>query len=171
MQNHKEVAVNAEGNLEAKEGVHYKVVNESQIDAIAEPKEGLKLPQIIFVDELPTLNRIQILELAKLARKYNIEILATGDYNQTTPSGRIEIKKDGESNFRSLKVSRSKYFPSTKLGVSMRTDNNQKTNNINQAQVAVDTAQYEPDEDVDLTLTYMEDENGIFGDKVVFASP
>lgn len=169
MQNHKEVTVNAEGNLEAKEGVHYKVVNESQIDVIAEPKEGLKLPQIIFVDELPTLNRIQILELAKLARKYNIEILATGDYNQTTPSGRIEIKKEGESNFRSLKVSRSKYFPSTKLGVSMRTDNNQKTNNINQAQVAVDTAQYEPDEDIDLTLTYMEDENGIFGDKVVFA--
>lgn len=169
MQNHKEVAVNAKGELEAKEGVHYKVVNESQIDAIAEPKEGLKLPQIIFVDELPTLNRIQILELAKLARKYNIEILATGDYNQTTPSGRIEIKKDGESNFRSLKVSRSKYFPSTKLGVSMRTDNNQKTNNINQAQVAVDTAQYETDEDVDLTLTYMEDEHGIFGDKVVFA--
>lgn len=171
MQNHKEVEINAEGNLVAKEGVHYKVINESQIDAMAEPKEGLKLPSIIFVDELPTLNRIQILELAKLARKYNIEILATGDYNQTTPSGKIEFKKEGstEVNSRSLKVSRSKYFPSTKLGVSMRTDNNQKTNNINQAQVAVDTAQYEPDEDVDLTLTYMEDENGIFGDKVVFA--
>jgi hypothetical protein len=37
----------------------------------------------------------------------------------------------------------------------MRTDNNQKTNNINQSQIAVDMAQYEPDEDIDLTLTYM----------------
>jgi hypothetical protein len=30
----------------------------------------------------------------------------------------------------------------------MRTDNNQKTNNINQAQVAVDMAQYEPDSSI-----------------------
>ena len=166
MTNHTEVGLNADGELDAKEGVHYKVVSGTQIDAIAEPKEGLVLPQVIFVDELPTLNRIQILELAKLAKKYNIEILATGDYNQTTPNGIIQI---GEHK-RALTVSRSKYFPSTKLGVSMRTDNNQKTNNINQAQIAVDTAQYEPDEDIDLTLTYMQDEQGIFGDKVVFTS-
>lgn len=164
MNNHTEVGLNADGELDAKEGVHYKVVKGSQIDAIAEPKEGLVLPQIIFVDELPTLNRIQILELAKLARKYGIDILATGDYNQTTPNGKIKIGDD----IRVLQVSRTRYFPSTKLGVSMRTDNNQKTNNINQAQVAVDTAQYEPDEDIDLNLTYMQDDNGIFGDKVVF---
>jgi hypothetical protein len=154
MDKHTEVGVNANGELEATEGVHYKVINGAQIDAYAEPKEGLILPQIIFVDELPTLNRIQILELAKLAKKYNIEILATGDYNQTTPNGTIKIG----DNQRSLSVNRLKYFPSTKLGVSMRTDNNQKTNNINQAQIAVDTAQYEPDEDIDLTLTYMQDE-------------
>ena len=166
MNNHVEVGLNADGELDAKEGVHYKVVSGTQIDAVAEPKEGLQLPPIIFVDELPTLNRIQILELAKLARKYNIEILATGDYNQTTPNGIIKIG----DHTRSLSVSRSKYFPSTKLGVSMRTDNNQKTNNINQAQIAVDTAQYEPDEDIDLTLTYMQDKQGIFGDKVVFTS-
>lgn len=166
MINHTEVGLNADGELDAKEGVHYKVIKGAQIDAYAEPKEGLTLPQIIFVDELPTLNRIQTLELAKLAKKYNIEILATGDYNQTTPNGTIKIG----GNQRSLAVSRLKYFPSTKLGVSMRTDNNQKTNNINQAQIAVDTAQYEPDEDIDLTLTYMQDEQGIFGDKVVFTS-
>lgn len=164
MTKHTPVGLNADGELEVKEGVHYKVVNGTQIDAIAEPKEGLVLPQIIFVDELPTLNRIQIMELAKLARKYGIEILATGDYNQTTPVGQITIGKDT----RPLKVTRAAYFPSTKLGVSMRTDNSQKTNNINQAQVAVDTAQYEPDENVDLTLTYTQDEQGIFGDKVVF---
>jgi hypothetical protein len=154
MDNHTEVGLNADGDLNVKEGTHYKVIEGARIDAVAEPKEGLVLPQIIFVDELPTLNRIQMLELSKLARKYNIEILATGDYNQTTPNGSIEI---GE-NKRGLSVGRSKYFSSTKLGVSMRTDNNQKTNNINQAQIAVDTAQYEPDEDVDLTLTYMQDE-------------
>ena len=166
MDNHTEVGLNSDGELDVKEGTHYKVVEGARIDAVAEPKEGLVLPQIIFVDELPTLNRIQMLELSKLARKYNIEILATGDYNQTTPNGSIVI---GE-NKRGLSVGRSKYFSSTKLGVSMRTDNNQKTNNINQAQIAVDTAQYEPDEDVDLTLTYMQDEQGIFGDKVVFTS-
>lgn len=166
MVNHAEVGLNADGELDVKEGVHYKVISGIQIDALAEPKEGLVLPQVIFVDELPTLNRIQILELAKLAKKYNIEILATGDYNQTTPNGIIKIGDDK----RFLSVSRSNYFPSTKLGVSMRTDNNQKTNNINQAQIAVDTAQYEPDEDIDLTLTYMQDEQGIFGDKVVFTS-
>lgn len=166
MSNHTEVGINPDGSLNAEEGVHYKVVKGAQIDAVAEPKQGLQLPQVIFVDELPTLNRIQILELTKLARKYNIEILATGDYNQTTPNGSIVI---GDRS-RSLAVSRSKYFPSTKLGISMRTDNNQKTNNINQAQIAVDTAQYEPDEDIDLTLTYMQDAQGIFGDKVVFTS-
>ena len=166
MNNHTEVGLNADGELDAKEGVHYKVVKGGQIDAIAEPKEGLILPQIMFVDELPTLNRIQILELSKLARKYGIDILATGDYNQTTPNGKIKIG----DNTRALQVSRARYFPSTKLGVSMRTDNNQKTNNINQAQIAVDTAQYEPDEDIDLNLTYMQDDNGIFGDKVVFTS-
>lgn len=166
MDKHTEVGLNANGELDAKEGVHYKVIKGAQIDAYAEPKEGLTLPQIIFVDELPTLNRIQTLELAKLAKKYNIEILATGDYNQTTPNGTIKIG----DNQRSLAVSRLKYFPSTKLGVSMRTDNNQKTNNINQAQIAVDTAQHEPDENIDLTLTYMQDEQGIFGDKVVFTS-
>jgi hypothetical protein len=37
----------------------------------------------------------------------------------------------------------------------MRTDNNQKTNNINQSQIAVDMAQYEPEDYIDLTLTYM----------------
>jgi hypothetical protein len=136
MNNHTEVGLTADGELNAIEGTHYKIINGTQIDAIAEPKEGLTLPQIIFVDELPTLNRIQILELSKLARKYNIEILATGDYNQTTPNGIIKI---GDHK-RSLSVSRSKYFSSTKLGVSMRTDNNQKTNNINQTQIAVETA-------------------------------
>ena len=166
MSKHTEVGLNADGELDVKEGVHYKVINGTQIDAVAEPKEGLVLPQVILVDELPTLNRIQILELAKLARKYNIDIMSTGDFNQTTPNGKIKI---GE-NSRSLQVGRSKYFSSTKLGVSMRTDNNQKTNNINQSQIAVDMAQYEPDEDIDLTLTYMQDEQGIFGDKVVFTS-
>lgn len=166
MTNHIEVNLNADGELDAQEGKHYKVVNGAQIDSVAEPKEGLILPKVIFIDELPTLNRIQILELTKLARKYGIEILATGDYNQTTPNGKIKI---GE-NSRALQVNRAKYFSSTKLGVSMRTDNNQKTNNINQAQVAVDLAQYEPDEDIDLALTYMQDESGIYGDKVVFTS-
>ena len=166
MNNHTEVGLTADGELNAIEGTHYKVINGTQIDAIAEPKEGLTLPQIIFVDELPTLNRIQILELSKLARKYNIEILATGDYNQTTPNGKIKIN----DNIRYLAVNRSNYFSSTKLGVSMRTDNNQKTNNINQTQIAVETAQYESDTDIDLTLTYMQDEQGIFGDKVVFTS-
>lgn len=166
MDKHTPVGVNADGELDVKEGVHYKIISGTQIDAIAEPKEGLVLPQVIFVDELPTLNRIQILELTKLARKYGIEILATGDYNQTTPIGQIVIGEDK----RPLKVTRAAYFPSTKLGVSMRTDNSQKTNNINQAQIAVDTAQYEPDEDVDLTLTYTQDEQGIFGDKVFFTS-
>ena len=166
MSNHTEVGLNVDGELDVKEGVHYKVVNGTQIDAVAEPKEGLVLPQVILVDELPTLNRIQILELTKLARKYNIDIMSTGDFNQTTPNGKIKI---GE-NSRSLQVGRSKYFSSTKLGVSMRTDNNQKTNNINQSQMAVDMAQYEPDEDIDLTLTYMQDDQGIFGDKVVFTS-
>ena len=82
-------------------------------------------------------DEVNMNEKYKLAKKYGIEILATGDYNQTTPNGKIKI----EETTRALQVSRSKYFPSTKLGVSMRTDNNQKTNNINQAQVAVDTAQ------------------------------
>jgi hypothetical protein len=44
MNNHTEVGLNADGELDAKEGVHYKVVKGNRIDAIAEPKEGLVLP-------------------------------------------------------------------------------------------------------------------------------
>jgi Trk K+ transport system NAD-binding subunit len=55
MNNHTKIDLNADGELNIKEGVHYKVINETHIDAIAEPKEGLTLPQIIFADELPTL--------------------------------------------------------------------------------------------------------------------
>ena len=36
MSNHTEVGLNADGELDAKEGVHYKVVSGTQIDAIAE---------------------------------------------------------------------------------------------------------------------------------------
>ena len=97
MSKHTEVGLNADGELDVKEGVHYKVINGTQIDAVAEPKEGLVLPQVILVDELPTLNRIQILELAKLARKYNIDIMSTGDFNQTTPNGKIKIGENARS--------------------------------------------------------------------------
>lgn len=116
------------------------------------------VPKIIIIDEWSHYNQIEQDLMQRFAQKYGTTIIAMGDYDQLTPKAKItEIKKypDGLT----VTPDRNKTPRIAKFGVSMRTDNEIKNNNM----YRMLTWKKKPESSIE--LHYHENENGIYGDK------
>jgi hypothetical protein len=87
------------------------------------------VPKIIIIDEWSHYNQIEQELLQRFADEYDCTIFAMGDYDQLTPKAGIFIGDSTKPDFI-VTPHRNMSIRTPKLGVSMRTDNEIKNENI-----------------------------------------
>ena len=117
-----------------------------------------EVPKLIIIDEWSHYNQVEQDLIQRFASKYGVTVLTMGDYDQITPESEIELP-DGST--LSLNPHRNTTPRSAKLGISMRTDNNLKNENMSRMRAWVKAPTKTP-----INLSYFEDETGIYGDKL-----
>lgn len=121
-------------------------------------------PSLIIIDEISRFTGYDLDQIQKFAWQYGITVLVAGDYDQSGVIGTHSLKKyglkDNEGNWLNWKVNceRTNFPRSPKLGVSMRTDNLLKTNNLINFQLYLQEHQGE------LEFDYVFNDEGLYGD-------
>lgn len=119
-----------------------------------------EVPKVIVIDEWSHYNQLEQELIQRFAQRYGVSVVAMGDYDQLTPVARV-IRKQGTTETALLDVTPSRNMTAriAKLGVSMRTDNEIKNQNM----YRMLAWKQNPTTSVD--LHYYEDDSGIYGDK------
>lgn len=134
---------------------------ENEIRSSLDIKETTTPPSLIIIDEVFKFSGFDLDQIDKFARKYGITVLTAGDADQTGVVGKAKVDIHGHSNLDwDVSLSRTQFIRSPKLGVSMRTDNQLKTTNLQKFQAYLQN----PTQGIE--LNYYQDETGLFGDKV-----
>lgn len=134
---------------------------ENEIRSSLGIKETTTPPSLIIIDEIFKFSGFDLDQIDKFARKYGITVLTAGDADQTGVVGKAKVDIHGHSNLDwDVSLSRTQFIRSPKLGVSMRTDNQLKTTNLQKFQAYLQN----PTQGIE--LNYYQDETGLFGDKV-----
>ena len=142
---------------------------------------GDQIPSIIFIDEVGRYTTYEMDIIDAFAQKYGIAVITMGDLDQnTTEAGSTNALEyaPGKSSTVNGALFRGNFIHSPKLGTSMRAANNHKAYNQRAMQArlqelyrinpAVFTATVQNFLNTGaLTLSYFEDETGIYGDKVM----
>ena len=128
-------------------------------------------PKIIFIDEAQQFSQIELLAIDKFAKKFGISVVMSGDLSQSQMKADINISNiinkineeaDEEvldpKNPLDVHLTRNQVLHTPKLGISMRTSNNQKNTNMANTEVVMGTGRG------NLELHYFEDEKTIAGD-------
>lgn len=118
-----------------------------------------KPPSLMFIDEVSHFNAYDLDQINDFAQKHGITVIVSGDYDQS--GMQIFHKLSEDLNFIG-DSQRTDFIRTPKLGISMRTDNNIKSLNLQKAQLFLYAQQRTP-----LQLEYYEDETGLYGDKVL----
>lgn len=116
------------------------------------------VPKIIIIDEWSHYNQIEQELMQRFAQKYGTTIITMGDYDQLTPKAKITDVKQYPDGL-TVTPDRNKTSRVAKFGVSMRTDNEIKNNNM----YRMLAWKQKPESSIE--LHYYENENGIYGDK------
>lgn len=122
-------------------------------------------PSLIVIDEVTNFSDLELGLIDKYAQTHGITVLVVGDYDQIGVTGTQVIKMSGKKENINSASERNNFIRTPKLGVSMRTDNTLKARNQAIVQTILRNKEYQP-----VTLWYEENENGLFGDKVVYNS-
>lgn len=131
-------------------------------------KQDIDYPTLIIFDESPRFSQQEMLLSEKFQSEYGIHGIATGDYDQIGAVGQIDL---GNNVKLYLNTSQDNFFHSPKLGSSMRTDNKIKDENISnfrekKSQIIQELRSGNQYFDK-INLKYYQDNEGIFGEKVV----
>ncbi len=124
------------------------------------------LPAVIFIDEWSQYTQPEAAALHRFARTYGIQIIATGDYDQMGP---LATYNNGTKVTHTLSGARQTHPYCLKLGVSMRTDNGQKSINLQTMQAYYMQFQNNPAKQA-IKLRYADTAEGLFGDQVISTS-
>lgn len=137
------------------------LTEENEIRSALGIKETSTPPSLIVIDEISKFSGFDLDLIDKFARKYGITILAAGDFDQSGVVGRAKVDIKGHSDLGwDVSLDRTQFIRSPKLGVSMRTDNQLKTANLQKLQAYLQN----PSQGV--TFNYYQDNTGLYGDKV-----
>lgn len=153
------------------DGSHYRCLADNVTDSIF--KDNVEAPKLLFIDEVTHFNTAELQILDKAAEKYGFKIIALGDmYQESANIGNEEAHIDQVFVWKG-----------PRLGISSRSANTNKKDNIDRFQVALDAyydeyrtfhktdaAENVLDTYLDktgLVLKYFEDNTTIQGDKLV----
>lgn len=112
--------------------------------------------KVIVIDEWSHYNQLEQELIQRFAQKYGVTVITMGDYDQLTPEAEIP---QGDNGKFIITPTRNMTPRTAKLGVSMRTDNEIKNQNM----YRMLAWRLHPTSAVE--LHYYEDDSGIYGDK------
>ena len=141
----------------------YDLNSDKEVRSTTEVIQTDKPYSLIIIDEISNIGMFDLDTLNVYAEKYGLTILGAGDCDQSGISGNYSFKKHGLEFDLPINLYNINFIRSPKLGISMRTNNYQKTKNLG-------PAQYWVNNDCNLDLHYYEDETGLYGDKVYSVS-
>ena len=145
--------------------------------------QDIEIPSVIIIDEAQQMTQLELLFIDKFAREHGIAVIMSGDLNQSKTQAELKFSKsdyqkivkeikekednvffsENENDFNlKIELARNQVLHTFKLGFSMRTNNNQKSANVDATRVFMETPGAE-----NLTLRYYQDEEQITGDRVV----
>lgn len=137
----------------------YDLNSDKEVRSTTEVIQTDKPYTLIIIDEISNIGMFDLDTLNVYAEKYGLTILGAGDCDQSGISGNYSFKKHDLKFDLPINLYNINFIRSPKLGISMRTNNYQKTKNLG-------PAQYWVNNDCNLDLHYYEDETGLYGDKV-----
>lgn len=117
---------------------------------------------LIVFDEATNANSFEHDIFDNYGNQYGTVTLAFGDLDQDGSYGSATING---INYK-IGVSSTNFLPGFKLGISMRSNNIQKAQNLKASQQWVNSNTKDP-----LELHYYEDETGLYGEKVIDTNP
>ena len=101
----------------------------------------------------------------RFAQKYGIPVIVAGDFDQSKAIGRHLIDYKGKNVRNTIQLARRNFIRCPKLGVSMRSNNQQVTININNLKSILPKLRSN-NYDSDVSMHYYQDDSGLFGTKV-----
>ena len=108
---------------------------ENEIRSSLGIKETTTPPSLVVIDEISKFSAFDLDLIDKFAKKYGITVLTAGDFDQTGVVGKAIVNVKGHNNLGfDVALYRTQFVRSPKLGVSMRTDNQLKTANLQKLQ-------------------------------------
>lgn len=130
-----------------------------QIRALSEKE----IPSVIIIDEISHYDQVDLEKLQEFAERYNIPILASGDFMQSTISSVIDL---GNKVRYDLTPEIGIFAHCPKLGISMRTGNSQMDKSIASVKNQIETKNNLSK----LHTFYNETDNELYGVKVLKSS-
>lgn len=142
----------------------YTITSENEIRSKLGVKDTTTPPSLIIIDEVSKFTAYDLDQIDKFAQKYGITVLAAGDFDQSGVVGSHKLPGVAAFNGMTWQIdlNRTNFIRSPKLGVSMRTDNSLKTQNLAKFQTYMQNPTGEK-----IDFNYFEDETGLYGDKVL----
>lgn len=138
---------------------------DNQIKSTFKINKLSKKPTLLIIDEITNFNYLELDAINEFCKEYGIAALIAGDFDQTGESERLPI--DDIKEFEGAKgisfnlaATRNLFVRTPKLGVSLRTANSQKTNNILQM-----LSIFQNNSKGEINLHYYEKDNTLLGDK------
>ncbi len=141
---------------------HYTLNSNNEIISSLKVNNSENPPSLIFIDEISKFTSYDLDLINKYAKLHGITVLVAGDFDQSGVKGHHSANKLGLNNIAwEISLDRTQFVRTPKLGMSMRTDNVVKTQNLTAFQL------YMQNPEDWLKLKYTENEEGLFGDKVI----
>ena len=137
---------------------------------LVQPKQSLKhldkLPSIIFIDEVSKYTTLELRIIDQFAKAHGISVITLGDFDQSPAKASYTIPEAipgvGSGFAYNLKLNRTSFYGTFKLGDSFRVTNVQKEKNLGLLQATIQT----DNNDLALHFHYNK-EKGLFGDYVI----
>lgn len=141
----------------------YTITAENEIRSSLGVKDTTNPPKLIIIDEVSKFSAYDLDQIDALAKKYGITVLVAGDFDQSGVVGshKVSLTPNLTDLVWQIELSRVNFMRSPKLGVSMRTDNSLKTQNLQKLQA------YMQDPEGVCELNYFQDETGLYGDQLI----
>lgn len=122
-------------------------------------------PSFILIDEVSRYSVIDLDLINRFAQKYGIPVIVAGDFDQSKMTGRHLINLKGTYVKNIIQLSRNNFIRCPKLGVSMRSNNNQVA--INLSTIRVNKSKLRNGSyNSSLPFHYYQDDSGIYGTKI-----
>lgn len=154
---------NEHGNVVISDGM-FTIDEDNILRSSFEINEVSSAPSIIFIDEVSRYTTFDLDLIERFSKKYGVPVIVAGDFDQTRAVGTHKITWKGNDATNYVQLYRSNFVRTPKLGVSMRTNNSQKS--FNQKLIRSQLPLLRKNGVQDIRLHYYQDETGLYGDKV-----
>lgn len=122
-------------------------------------------PSLILIDEVSRYTVVDMDLINRFAQKYGVPVIVAGDFDQSKAIGRHLINFKGVNVRNTIQLARRNFIRCTKLGVSMRSNNQQVTVNLNSLKSILPDLRSN-NYGSDILMHYYQDDSGLFGTKV-----